>query len=142
VAAPAALDALVSSTDQADQIKLLDHLFTPSGAGARDAYIAGLLRMPDEPVDPQIVARQADAEARFTQSTEVADGLATITSRVLVTDGADDDLVPVANAHLIADHIPDAQLVIVPDSSHAWMLQDLDRFTAIVVAFTDGRPLP
>jgi len=140
--APPELDVLLASTELADQIKLLDELFTPSGAAARDAYVQGLLSMPADPVSPQIQARQAEAEAAFAKDTSVADALGSITTPVLVTDGAADRLVPPANASLIAGRIPGAQLVLVPDTSHAWMLQDPDRFLALLVAFSAGQPLP
>ncbi len=139
---PPDLNALLASTDVADQAKLLDELFTPSGAAARDAYVQGLLSMPDDEVSPEIQAQQADAETAFAADSTVADGLGSISSPVLVTDGADDRLVPTANATYIADRIPGAQLLLVPDTSHAWMLQQIDRFVDVLVAFTDGQPLP
>ncbi len=136
------LDALVASSDPADQVKLLDELFTPSGAAARDAYVQGLLAMPADEVSAETQARQAEAEAAFAADPTIADGLPTITSRVLVTDGADDQLVPPANATFIANRIPGSQLLLVPDTSHAWMLQQIDRFVATVVAFGAGQPVP
>jgi pimeloyl-ACP methyl ester carboxylesterase len=138
VPASPALDALTTSTALADQVKLLDALFTPSGAATRQRYIDGLLAMPEETVSPQIVERQAEAERRFLTTTEVADGLGSIRSPVLVTDGAEDQLVPVANARLVAAGIPGAQLLLVPDTSHAWMLQELDRFVTAMVGFVGG----
>jgi len=142
VAATPEIDALFNSTDLADQVKLLDLLFTPSGAAARQRYIEGLLAMPAETVSAEIIARQADSEARFVASTETYDGLATIETPLLVTHGVEDELVPVANAHVIAERVPGAKLVLVPDTSHAWMLQDIERFVATLVAFTSGQPLP
>ena len=142
VPAPPELDALLASTDPADQVKLLDTLFTPSGAAARQRYIEGLLAMPPETVSPDITRRQAEAEADFLTTREVYDGLPTLRGPVLVTDGAEDQLVPVDNARLIADRVPGATLVLVPDTAHAWMLQEIDRFVATLVAFTEGRPLP
>ena len=140
--APPELDALLASSDPADQVKLLDELFTPSGARGRDAYINGLLSMPADEVSAETQARQADAEAAFVASSTVADRSARSRHAVLVTDGADDRLVPTANATFIADAIPGAQLLLVPDTSHAWMLQQIDRFVAVLVAFSEGRPLP
>ncbi len=142
VPAAPALNALLASTDPADQVKLLDTLFTPSGAAARQRYIDGLLSMPAETVSAEITRRQAEAEAAFVNSSEVYDGLSTLQGPVLVTDGAEDELVPVANARLIAARIPGSTLVLVPDASHAWMLQDLDRFVTTLVAFTAGQPVP
>jgi pimeloyl-ACP methyl ester carboxylesterase len=41
-----------------------------------------------------------------------------ITAPTLVIHGETDRLVPVANAHLIAERIPGAQLVLLPHASH------------------------
>lgn len=142
VPAPPELDALVSSSAPADQVRLLDALFTPSGAAARQRYIDGVLSMPAETVSPEITRRQAESEAAFVASGHTSDGLASVRTPLLVTDGADDLLVPIANAHFIADQVPGAQLVVVPDASHAWMVQDLDRFVELVRAFSRGEALP
>jgi pimeloyl-ACP methyl ester carboxylesterase len=139
--APPELDALMASADLSDQVKLVDELFTPSGASARDAYVEGLLAMPDDPVSAGAESRQADAEAAFARDPSVADALASITTPVLVTDGAEDRLVPVANATFIAGRIPGAKLLLVPDTSHAWILQQIDHFVATVVAFDAGQPV-
>ena len=48
---------------------------------------------------------------------------------------------PAANASLIAGRIPGAQLVLVPDTSHGWMLQDLNRFVSLLTDFSAGRPV-
>ena len=54
--------------------KLLDYLFTSSGATARAAYIAGVTKMPSEDVAPATIQRQADAETRFAGSTVTYQG--------------------------------------------------------------------
>ena len=58
------------------RLKLLDELFTPSGAAARDAYVQGLLSMPaDEvsPGDPDAARPRPRLPSRPTPT--VADGL-------------------------------------------------------------------
>ncbi len=129
-------------TDPADVGALLNTLFTPSGAAARQRYIDGIVNMPAETVSPEISQRQADSETRFAAATDVYDALPSVQAPVLVTDGAEDQLVPVANAQLIAGRIRGAKLVLVPDAAHAWMMQYLDRFVATLTAFTSGQPLP
>ncbi|HEY5154378.1 MAG TPA: alpha/beta hydrolase [Acidimicrobiales bacterium] len=133
------LEAALRSTDPADEVKLLDALFTPSGAAARQRYIDGLLTMPAETVSPEISRRQAEAETAFAATTAVADGLGGVDLPTLVTNGADDHLVPAANARTIAAHVPGSTLVLVADGAHAWMLQYIDRFVAMLVAFGNGQ---
>ena len=140
--APPELDALLAASDPASQVRLLDELFTPSGPVTTAAYVQDLLAMPDGTVTPAAEARQADAEAAFVRDSSVLDGLASITTPVLVTDGADDRLVPPANATLIAGRIPGAQLVLVPGTRHGWMIQQPDRFVDLLIAFSAGGPLP
>jgi len=140
--APPELDALLAATDPASQVRLLDELFSPSGPVTAADYVQNLLALPGGPISPGAEARQAEAEAAFVQDASVLDGLASIAGPVLVTDGADDHLVPPANATLIAARIPGARLVLVPGTRHGWMIQQPDRFVDLLVAFSSGRPLP
>jgi poly(3-hydroxyalkanoate) depolymerase len=56
----------------------------------------------------------------------------------LIISGADDPLVPLKNAHLLADRIPHATLHIVSGGGHLWMLEHADRSTALVNEFLSG----
>lgn len=56
--------------------------------------------------------------------------LATITVPTLVVNGALDVMLPTINSFHLQQHIPDAQLIIYPDSGHAAQFQFPDRFLA------------
>ena len=56
----------------------------------------------------------------------------------LIINGADDPLVPLGNAHLLADRIPHATLNIVSGGGHLWMLEHADRSGAVVTEFLSG----
>ena len=53
----------------------------------------------------------------------------------LVVSGADDPLVPLKNARLLAGRIPHAQVRIIPDGGHLWLLEFADRSAALVDDF-------
>jgi pimeloyl-ACP methyl ester carboxylesterase len=142
VQSPPEVNALLSSNNPADEVKLFDYLFTPSGSAARDAYLAGIATMPAEEVSDTIVARQAASEDRFTTTTDTSDGLSDIHGTVVVINGADDQLVPPDNARLIAARVPAAELRIVPDAAHALMFQYPDWFVSVVDAAANGQPIP
>jgi pimeloyl-ACP methyl ester carboxylesterase len=53
----------------------------------------------------------------------------------LVTDGTEDALDPVANAHMLAGLIPGSRLVLYPDAGHAFLFQYSGQFSAEVASF-------
>jgi pimeloyl-ACP methyl ester carboxylesterase len=67
--------------------------------------------------------------------------LATITAPTLVVNGSNDIMAPTVNSWLMAQHIPDAQLVIYPDAGHGSPFQYPQTFVGHVAEFLD-RPRP
>jgi poly(3-hydroxyalkanoate) depolymerase len=61
-----------------------------------------------------------------------------VTAPTLVVSGADDPLVPVQNAHLLARRIPNARLELIPDGGHLWMLEHPEASAALVDRFLSG----
>jgi poly(3-hydroxyoctanoate) depolymerase len=53
----------------------------------------------------------------------------------LIISGADDPLVPLKNAHLLADRLPNAALSIVSGGGHLWMLEHAEVSSAVVNEF-------
>jgi pimeloyl-ACP methyl ester carboxylesterase len=64
--------------------------------------------------------------------------LATITKPTLVVNGNHDIMVPTVNSYLLAQHIPNAELVIYPDSGHGSLFQYPGLFVAHVARFLDS----
>jgi pimeloyl-ACP methyl ester carboxylesterase len=63
----------------------------------------------------------------------------------LVVNGSHDIMCPTINSYLMAQRIPDAQLIIYPDSGHGSLFQYPDTFVAHVTEFldrTEQEPLP
>ena len=63
--------------------------------------------------------------------------LATITQPTLVVNGSRDVMVPTINSYLLAQHIPNAELIIYPDSGHGSLFQYPDLFVTHVARFLD-----
>jgi pimeloyl-ACP methyl ester carboxylesterase len=121
-----------------DLNQILDLSFTASGSARRNAYVeqvldASTVGTPDTLEFPEAVdRRQNDAEEAFAADRSVYDALGHIDVPTLVTNGAQDRLVPPANAEIIAKRIPNAQLHIYRDTAHVMWFQDLDRFVGDV----------
>ena len=64
--------------------------------------------------------------------------LATITQPTLVVNGNHDVMVPTINSYVLAQHIPNAELIIYPDSGHGSLFQYPDLFVAHVTRFLDA----
>lgn len=73
--------------------------------------------------DPIQVLLQYDAVAAFM---ETPLDLAAITCPALILSGDQDLLVPLANAHLLAQKLPNAQLTVIPETDHLFFLEQTD----------------
>ena len=57
--------------------------------------------------------------------------------------GACDAMAPLANARLLAQRIPDAELAVVPDAGHAYLLERPEASFAVLADWMDRRaPIP
>jgi pimeloyl-ACP methyl ester carboxylesterase len=61
--------------------------------------------------------------------------LATIKQPILVVNGADDIIVPTINSYLLQQHLPNAQLIIYPDSAHGSQFQFPELFVTHLTMF-------
>jgi pimeloyl-ACP methyl ester carboxylesterase len=74
---------------------------------------------------------------------DATDLLPHIACPTLVLVGEQDALTPVADARLLFEHIPDAQLEVIADAGHFSNLERPESFTAAVARFLRaGVPLP
>jgi pimeloyl-ACP methyl ester carboxylesterase len=60
-----------------------------------------------------------------------------ITQPALVTNGNNDIMIPTVNSFTLSAHLPNAQLIIYPDSGHGALFQHAGAFTSHVSEFLD-----
>ncbi len=108
------------------------YAFAPGYAESHPELVDGLIRA--RLALPQVAEawlRQANASRDFDTSARLG-GLA---GRTLVVHGEQDQVVPVANAQLLAERLPRAELAILPGGGHLVFIEQAERFNALVLDF-------
>ena len=112
---------------------------TSQSAGRR--FVQRLaLRIEDK--DTPTTSEAAGAQLAATAAWEKSGGepyadLKKITQPVLVTNGKHDIMIPTVNSFTLSAHLPNAQLIIYPDSGHGSLFQHAGAFTSHVAEFLD-----
>jgi pimeloyl-ACP methyl ester carboxylesterase len=123
---------------------LVKLFFSPSESSqaAGQAFVTRLgARTQDrEPVSGPKVAQAQIAAFR---AWERVDGerfgrLRRITQPCLVVNGVRDTMIPVRNSYLLAEHLPNAMLLIYPDAGHGSLFQFHDSFVRHATLFLDS----
>jgi pimeloyl-ACP methyl ester carboxylesterase len=85
---------------------------------------------------PDVIAAQIAAfrEWEHSSGTRFAD-LKGIHQPTLVVNGIHDDMIPVANSYRLAENLPNAVLLVYPDSGHGSLFQYHESFTRHTAAF-------
>jgi pimeloyl-ACP methyl ester carboxylesterase len=93
----------------------------------------------DLPSSPQTMAAQsaASTEWRRVRGERYAE-LRAIKQPTLVVNGNRDVMVPTINSFILSQHIPNAQLIVYPDSGHGSLFQFPELFVAHGRMFLDG----
>lgn len=91
----------------------------------------------------QVQAAQLKALVKWAQpkTDHNYDWLQNIPQPVLVTNGIEDVMVPTKNSYILAEHLPNAQLIIYPDSGHGHLFQFPELFAENVNSFLDATSL-
>jgi pimeloyl-ACP methyl ester carboxylesterase len=94
---------------------------------------------PDEPTDLATRDAQLEAITRWgiPDPTQLV-RLAAITQPTLVANGDNDTMMITENSHLLAHHLPNAQVRIYPDAGHGFLDQYPEQFGDHVRAFLNG----
>jgi pimeloyl-ACP methyl ester carboxylesterase len=112
-----------------------------NGRAAGLAYLERKHRRQDRVPEVSEAAAAAQLQA-IAASNEKSDGvwdyLATIRIPVLVVDGSNDLIIPTINGFTLQQHLPNAQLIIYPDSSHAPFYQYPELFLAHAALFLNA----
>jgi pimeloyl-ACP methyl ester carboxylesterase len=92
----------------------------------------------DTPTTAEAAGAQLAAMAAWAKSggEDHAD-LKKITQPALVTNGDNDIMIPTVNSFTLSAHLPNAQLIIYPDSGHGALFQHAGAFTSHVSEFLD-----
>jgi pimeloyl-ACP methyl ester carboxylesterase len=92
----------------------------------------------DTPTTAEAAGGQLAAMAAWAKSggEDHAD-LKKITQPALVTNGNNDIMIPTVNSFTLSAHLPNAQLIIYPDSGHGALFQHAGAFTSHVSEFLD-----
>ena len=125
--------------------KLLRLFFetTETSQSAGREFVQRLARR-QEDKDTPTTAEAAGTQLAAMSAWEKSEGepytdLKKITQPVLVTNGNHDIMIPTVNSFTLSEHLPNAQLIIYPDSGHGSLFQHAGAFTSHVSEFLDRK---
>ena len=94
----------------------------------------------DTPTTAEAAGAQLAAMAAWEKpGGEPCTNLNKIAQPVLVTNGNHDIMIPTVNSFTLSEHLPNAQLIIYPDSGHGSLFQHAGAFTSHVSEFLDRK---
>jgi pimeloyl-ACP methyl ester carboxylesterase len=92
----------------------------------------------DVPVSEATVAAHAAAAGEWGAAAPGSFGyLREIPHRALVVNGSNDIVVATVNSYILQQNLPDAELILFPDSNHGSHFQFTERFNRYVTDFID-----
>jgi len=132
-ARPGVWNALIdhSGTPREQATRLLGLLFPVGLAASIDAQFGEVVATARASLLPGTLAAQESAMKRW--HAEPADErLQAIAAAVLIAAGTDDQVIPPANAGLLADALPGSRLVLFGGGGHAFMAQEPERLAGLI----------
>lgn len=115
---PDVLSKLANATPQ----QMLAYLFPASATAAVSAFIADFSSRPQDEPSAEVMRAQEGAFSDWLAA-GIWDELPHMTNPALIINGEQDALVDPQNARNMAERIPNAKLLLVPDAGHAVALQ-------------------
>ncbi len=112
---------------------------TKTSQEAGEAFIGRLTERKDDldpPSGPEVAANQIAAFREWEQFTgERFADLKSIRQPTLVVNGVHDEMIPVSNSYSLVENLPNAVLLVYPDSGHGSLFQFHESFIRHVTAF-------
>ena len=117
-------------------------MFSPSqrSQAAGRAYLDRIRARPDrdQPVSQETLLAHRQAAGAWGQpNTDDFAYLSKITQSTLVVNGHDDVVIATVNSFILQQRIPDAYLLLYPDSNHGAHFQYTDQFLSVLTGFLD-----
>jgi len=135
-------EIFAGSYDPPEHLWLAVH-FGPSEASQKAglAFLERKLRRQDR--DPQVseqtIAAQGEAIGKWHVPNDSAlEYLKSIRQPVLVVQGSNDVIIPTRHSFTLQQHLPNAQLIVYPDSNHGSIYQYPETFVANATTFLDA----
>ena len=136
--AVAALTAPRAATPEEDEARTIRALAHPSSPAKRADRIAVYLDTKRTwPHSPEEISARGAAIAAWS----VDDRLPTLRVPTLVLAGADDRLVKPANSRRVAERIPGAEFVAIPETAHLFFLEEPEETNRRILDFTRRHPI-
>lgn len=135
---PAEVDAAMTnrSADPQEALNaMLNTVFTPGWIEAHPEVVERMIQTPQIPAYAQRLHYLAS------EGHDSWDLLPTIKAPTLVIHGSDDRLNPTANAYLLAERIPGAELYIVEGGRHGYFVEFREEASRVVNEFLARHPL-
>ncbi len=137
------LGRILSDPNLSGSERLVRLFFTPSDASRRagEEFVSRLgLRTGDR--EPASGPEVAQAQVAAFRAWERVDGerfakLRRISQPCLVVNGVFDRMIPVRNSYYLAEHLPNATLLVYPDAGHGSLFQYPDSFATQARLFLD-----
>jgi pimeloyl-ACP methyl ester carboxylesterase len=120
-----------SGTPREQATRLLGLLFPVGLAASIDAQVGEVVATARARLLPGTLAAQESAMTRW-HAEPADDRLQAIVAPVLIVAGTDDQVIPPANAELLADALPGSRLVRFDGGGHAFMAQEPERLAGLI----------
>jgi pimeloyl-ACP methyl ester carboxylesterase len=135
-------EIFAAAYDPPEHLWLAVH-FSPSAAGqaAGLAFLERKFRRADRDseVSEAAAARQLEAIGDYIAGGESAQGhLQDLRLPTLIVQGSHDVIIPTINSYVLQQKLPNAQLILFPDSNHGSFYQYPERFLAEATLFLDS----